>query len=762
VNDSGRWEIPNSIAYGFASNQSPHLDAATLQRHDGKVPLDMSIHFSASPERLDELCSQQLSEAELAERLAINPQDIEKVEAWLRSAGFTAIKDNETWRYVSFKGSPTLAEQAFRTSLYALPHRSGDSQLFVNGTNLSVPSAFSKLVSSISGLSRRGPGGISVTGVCNGHFISDFAPYLIESSQSDEVKAAGRGKEGIEEFVKSGGKFTDRQDGYGLTSGMAAAWKGAEAINAFSRAGGKFSDQPTKHGDTAAILSVRSPDATAAIPAFFKAGGRFSTKPNYAARTAAMFAAGGGPAIIQVFAAAGGKFTSQSDAAAWSAATLASAKGPEATEAYDRAITQQGGLIYISDDDEFSAVKNQSRIASFVGAGGRFDFRQNKQGLTAAMLAVSGGPEVIRAFAAAGGKFSDQHDENFNTAESMASREPGRLQAFLEAVKQQGGLVTPMPTDQYAAAREGALAISVFANGGGRFTDDPSSDDLTSAMIAASGGADAIVAFSKAGGRFTDRQNNQGYTAAMTAIISGPDAIRAFARAGGHFTDQQDYRGKTAAIWSVTRNQLGWPSAREGLKFPPQHMDLPNREKGDTIRAFSEAGGHFDDHQDHNGMTAGMDALLNSPGAVKAFYEAGGRFTDQQTKSGLTAEIFAMNAGPETITAFGEAGGHFSIGQPKGSQSVEWMAASRMPEWITAFSKAGGKFTDHYYGSWTTEMIASNMSEFAAQEEAARLKQPISDELRAKWKAKDAERDKVAAIAYQEAIGRQGSLVHFQ
>ena len=67
-----------------------------------------------------------------------------------------------------------------------------------------------------------------------------------------------------------------------------------------------------------------------------------------------------------------------------------------AVAAYDEAVRVQGGLIYLSKDDEFSALANPARIASFVGAGNQFDYRRGEFGRTAGMrAAIAGAPGLV-------------------------------------------------------------------------------------------------------------------------------------------------------------------------------------------------------------------------------------------------------------------------------------------------------------------------------------------------------------------------------
>jgi hypothetical protein len=194
------------------------------------------------------------------------------------------------------------------------------------------------------------------------------------------------------------------------------------------------------------------------------------------------------------------------------------------------------------------------------------------RGETAAMIATMRGPAMLRIFADYGGKFTTQQDKQRNSVESLIPKQDSELRSvYIEAVKRQGGLITLTPADEYEAARIGAAAIQAFVKAGGKFTDKPNRDDLTSAMKAATSGPEAVETFQKAvrhwsdwqntkgftvamgcshcrtrfqaffesGGRFAEEQNNSGETAAMLAIDNGPEATKAYARAGGKFTEQE-------------------------------------------------------------------------------------------------------------------------------------------------------------------------------------------------------------------------------
>lgn len=605
-----------------------------------------------------------------------------------------------------------------------------------------------------------------------------FTGQKNEYGQSAAMIAAQKSAEVIAAFVKAGGVFTEDQDKGGRTAAIYAVDcnigrgtsnhhdESVQAIEAFARGGGRFSNAQDKSGYSAAI-QVLSGCPAEAIAAFARGGGRFGNEQTTSGYTAGMYALMAGADIVRAFSAAGGKFTSQHTTGWLTAKDIAAKSKPEVQQAYEEALRRQGGLVYVSTDNEFTALTTPEAIESFVKAGGHFDDQPDSLGMTPAMRAVQRGPDVLRAFAAYGGRFTTQQDFYGDTAETLirvAGYGPELLAAYNDAVQKQGGLITLPPKDEYEAARIGAAAVAIFAKAGGRFTDTPDQNDMTSAMIAASSGPETITAYAEAGGHFSDWQNKDGYTAAMVAVIRGADAINAFARAGGHFTDQHDHRGMTAGMWAASRSDVlsGAKNARQELHFANWACIGLVNEGPTAIEAFFAAGGHFTDQQDNQGRTAAMFAIENGPAAIAAFGKAGGHFTEQEDKSGLTAEVHAVSRDPNRIRAFIDAGGHFTDHQSASGWSSEKMAARGGAELITAFSVAGGVFTDRKDNDgWTSQMIATNMADYMAQG-IAKEGTRVTDPMKAAIKKQYSDRDAAATKAYGEAIVRQGGLRHIR
>src|ERR1700743_3158786 len=280
-----------------------------------------------------------------------------------------------------------------------------------------------------------------------------------------ELSVVEHGVAGIDAFAKAGGRFTGQKNAYGQTAAMMAAASNAGVMEAFVRAGGTFTDDKDKEGRTAAMYAVncnlgrrggdhhdesieaiaafgrlggkfteeqdRTGESAAAhviswwpvdgIAGFVRAGGHFDNQPPKG-YTAGMFAVQHGVEAIHAFVAAGGKFDSQQPNGQ-TERDIAGNAGQEVLKAYEDAVRQQGGLIYMSSDDEFSALKNPEAIESFVKAGGKFDDQTDKIGWEPAMRAVQRGPDVLKAFATYGGRFPTQQDPRGETAETLARRE---------------------------------------------------------------------------------------------------------------------------------------------------------------------------------------------------------------------------------------------------------------------------------------------------------------------------------------------------
>ncbi len=270
--------------------------------------------------------------------------------------------------------------------------------------------------------------------------------------QTAAMLAASNSAEVIELFYRSGGRFTDDKDKEGRTAafyavddrfhGSQKSEERPDAIAAFIKFGGRFTDDEDRSGRTVASIVVKSP---ADIPAFLGAGGRFADDSHMTGYNVGMEALMSGVRSIEAFSSAGGKFNSH-QVNYKSAGEMATMRGGAVLEAYNKAIERQGGLVYISSDDERSALKSPLRIESFVKTGGRFDDRTDSLGQTVAMAAMWDGPVIAKAFLTFGGHLTTQQDKYGDTAEQYC-RDIATKALFQEAVARQGGLITLIPAE---------------------------------------------------------------------------------------------------------------------------------------------------------------------------------------------------------------------------------------------------------------------------------------------------------------------------
>jgi hypothetical protein len=155
-----------------------HLGTSELRHADGAHVVKMWIRFEIPAEQLNDACQRrQQPGSGWLHTLAPNMDDMNKVMAWLKEEGFTDVRPGLTDvdvlfdHAVSFTGSVEVIERAFRTEVYSYTTNDAptptpiipDTTYYTNGTNLSIPTAFSKVISKVEGL-RPVPEG----GICNG------------------------------------------------------------------------------------------------------------------------------------------------------------------------------------------------------------------------------------------------------------------------------------------------------------------------------------------------------------------------------------------------------------------------------------------------------------------------------------------------------------------------------------------------------------------------------------------------------------------
>lgn len=152
-----------------------HPETSELRLADGAHVVKMWIRFAIPAEQLNDACQRrQQPDSGWLHALAPNMDDMNKVMAWLKEEGFTDVRPGMTDvdvlfdHAVSFTGSVAVIERAFRTEVYSYTTNKAymptptipDTTYYTNGTNLSVPAAFSKVIGKVEGLRPVLEGGI--------------------------------------------------------------------------------------------------------------------------------------------------------------------------------------------------------------------------------------------------------------------------------------------------------------------------------------------------------------------------------------------------------------------------------------------------------------------------------------------------------------------------------------------------------------------------------------------------------------------------
>jgi Pro-kumamolisin, activation domain len=152
-----------------------HPETSELRRADSEHVVTMWIRFAIPAEQLNDACQRrQQPNSGWMQALAPNMEDLDKVMAWLKEEGFTDVRPGLTdvlYHSVNFTGSVAVIERAFLTEVYSYTVNDSyrptptipDTTYYTNGTNLSVPAAFSKVIGKVEGLRPVLEGGI-----CNG------------------------------------------------------------------------------------------------------------------------------------------------------------------------------------------------------------------------------------------------------------------------------------------------------------------------------------------------------------------------------------------------------------------------------------------------------------------------------------------------------------------------------------------------------------------------------------------------------------------
>ena len=134
-------------------------------RVDADLPMEnISIAFSLSPSQQVELQSllaaqqeptsplfhQWLTPEQYADRFGLSQDDLDKVNAWLQSQGFTNLHAARSRTQISFGGTAAQVESAFRTEIHR--YEINGKAHIANSTELSVPAALADVVLGVRNL----------------------------------------------------------------------------------------------------------------------------------------------------------------------------------------------------------------------------------------------------------------------------------------------------------------------------------------------------------------------------------------------------------------------------------------------------------------------------------------------------------------------------------------------------------------------------------------------------------------------------------
>jgi uncharacterized protein (TIGR03437 family) len=138
-NDQGPADPAMAMSYLTLTLQPSPQQQAALNRllADQQNPSSPEYHHWLTPEQF-------------ADRFGVNPSDIAKLTAWLKSHGFTVIDVARARNAIHFSGTVRQVQGAFQTEIHR--YRVDGEEHFANATNPSIPEAFRGVVSAIAGL----------------------------------------------------------------------------------------------------------------------------------------------------------------------------------------------------------------------------------------------------------------------------------------------------------------------------------------------------------------------------------------------------------------------------------------------------------------------------------------------------------------------------------------------------------------------------------------------------------------------------------
>jgi subtilase family serine protease len=123
-----------TINFQRSEAQEANLKALLLAQQD---PSSASYHKWLTP-------------AQFGQQFGMSSADLAKVSAWLQQEGFTVTSVPQSSNAIGFSGSIAAVENAFQTQIHN--YQVNGETHFANATQISVPSAFAGVVSSVRGL----------------------------------------------------------------------------------------------------------------------------------------------------------------------------------------------------------------------------------------------------------------------------------------------------------------------------------------------------------------------------------------------------------------------------------------------------------------------------------------------------------------------------------------------------------------------------------------------------------------------------------
>jgi len=157
--DSGQM---TSLAKSLHPNAQPEHDLGPVDPALRLTYMTMLMAPSASQQKaLDQLLAQQqdsrspnyhkwLTPQQFADRFGLSQSDLNKVTAWLKSAGFEILTVGGGRNSVSFSGTAAEAQRVFATEIHR--YKVNGEEHFANSTPLMIPTALKGIVSTVLGL----------------------------------------------------------------------------------------------------------------------------------------------------------------------------------------------------------------------------------------------------------------------------------------------------------------------------------------------------------------------------------------------------------------------------------------------------------------------------------------------------------------------------------------------------------------------------------------------------------------------------------